>query len=147
MTRTRSDRRGASAVEFALSLPILITVLMGVIALSSYISQLHAVTRAARDGARVGSVTLEGIDATGDDIEHAAELQARAVLDSTGYICGGDPDDTSDDNSDCVVTASWYYDDPFYYVTVWVSYPLEAGDYPGFPDNVTAQFTMMAQQQ
>lgn len=147
MTRSRRSRRGASAVEFALSLPILITVLMGVIALSSYISQLHAVTRAARDGARVGSVTLEGISATGDDIEYASEVQARAVLDSTGYLCGGDPSIDTDDNPDCVVTAKWYYDDPFYYVTVWVSYPLDVGNYPGFPDNVTSQFTMMTQQQ
>ena len=148
MTRNRNrSRRGASLIEFALSFPSLLTVLGGVLALSSYISQLHVVSRAARDGARVGSVTLEGPDGDGSLIEAASVLQAQAVLDTTGYHCAGEASTTADDNANCNVSARWWYDDPYHYVTVDVIYPLDVGAMPGFPENVSASFTMLTQQQ
>lgn len=49
------ERRGSQAVEFALILPVMLTMLMGVIDYGMYFSQDLAVVTAARDGARDGA--------------------------------------------------------------------------------------------
>lgn len=74
--RVARRQRGAAAVEFALVLPILMTVLMGAIDWGwfFYIDQL--VTNAAREGARAGSV----VDPSGDPVA-AAKIAAGAFLD------------------------------------------------------------------
>lgn len=135
------SRRGAAAIEFALTAPILVLVMGGIIELSSYLSLCHMVARAARDGARVGSITLEGVDATGDAIEAAAVAQALSVLDAVG---DGAPDGTT-------VEAAWdLADDGWYYVTVDVTYPYNAFSQivPHLEDiDVHARFVMMTQQQ
>ena len=46
------DRRGSSAVEFALSLPLLIALMLGFLESGRYIEEVHIVTKAVRDGVR-----------------------------------------------------------------------------------------------
>lgn len=122
-------------------MPILVTLFGGIIELSSYISRSYVVQRAARDGARVGAVTIEGVDPTGDDIEAAAIAQAQVVLEETGK---GLPDGTS-------ITADWELaEDGWYYINVSITYPYDAFTqvlpYLETVD-IQADFVMMTQQQ
>ena len=56
-TRRRGhDRRGAAAVEFALVLPVLITIVLGCVDFGRFASTYIAVTNAARVGASFGSL-------------------------------------------------------------------------------------------
>ncbi|MCB9793793.1 MAG: pilus assembly protein [Alphaproteobacteria bacterium] len=143
MRDLRPRRRGSVALEFTLVLPILVLMLAGILELSWTISQLHVLSRAARDAARVGSVTLEGPNPDGTEIEAAAEAQGYTMLDGAGFACSTDPD--------CEVTAVWSVDGDtgWAWVDVTVTYP-----YNGFtgvldflgPD-MRANFSMLTQQQ
>lgn len=78
----RSSRRGSAAVEFALTAPVLLLIIFGVIDYSWYIKQATDVVHATRQGLRAG-VKLprtEGPDA-------AAEAQATTVLQTYGIDC------------------------------------------------------------
>jgi len=143
---TRRQRRGASLFEFALMIPMVTLVLFAITDLSAYITQLHIVGRAARDGARVGSVTLEGVDATGAQIEAAAYDQAVLVLESTGHACLNE-DGTVDESLGCEIDADWIYVYPYHLIRVTVTYPMQFNVYPTFPGEVVGTFTMMTQQQ
>ena len=50
------DQSGASAVEFALILPLLILILFGTIELGLYLFNKNVITNASREGARAGIV-------------------------------------------------------------------------------------------
>jgi Flp pilus assembly pilin Flp len=50
------DQNGASAVEFALILPLLILILFGAIELGLYLFNKNVITNASREGARAGIV-------------------------------------------------------------------------------------------
>ena len=128
------------AVEAAFVLPVILLVLMAIIDLSMFMRTWRIVQRAARDGCRVGSVTIEGAAATGDDIEAAAIDQAEAMLDAAGMPCTGD----------CEVEAEWELaDDGYHYLTVTVSWPWSSwtGFFPRLEPSVTGRFTMLTQQQ
>jgi len=95
----RGLRRGSTAVEFVLIIPWLTVLVIGIAEFSMYVSHLHRLQRAARDGARVGQLTIEGPDPDGSGIIAAAEGQARQVLAANGVPCG-----LSDG---CSATAEW----------------------------------------
>ena len=86
-------RRGSAAVEFALTMPVLLVIIFGVLDYSWYIKQATDVVRATREGLRVG-VTVAATD--GPDT--AAETQVIAVLDGYGLACEG--------TLDCDITAT-----------------------------------------
>ncbi|MFT6142724.1 MAG: Flp pilus assembly protein TadG [Myxococcota bacterium] len=132
-------RRGVAAVEFALTLPVFLLAVTGVVELSHFISNFHHVQRAARDGARVGSVTLEGPGGDGSIIQAAAAQQAIDVLESSTRPC--------EDGCDVVVDV--YSDDGRKFVTVTVAYPYTplTWMFGQLADQSVAQFTMMTQQQ
>ncbi|MCW2815939.1 MAG: TadE family protein [Nocardioides sp.] len=56
--RERRGQRGASAVEFALVVPVLLLLLLGIISYGFMLSLRQAVTQAAAEGARAAAVTL-----------------------------------------------------------------------------------------
>jgi Flp pilus assembly protein TadG len=132
-------RRGGAAIEFALCLPLLLLVIGAVVDLSRYISTLEFVSRAAREGARVGSTVIEGATPTGDLIEAQARSQAMILLEEMGHVCG----------ANCAVTAEWLAIDTEWYVRVQVDYPYEpaVGLVTYLPDHASADFTMLTQQQ
>lgn len=134
-------RRAAVALEFAMVLPILVLMLGAILELSWFISQFRVMTRAARDAARVGSVTLEGPYGDGSSIEAAAEAQALTMIEEAGYAC----------NTDCDIDAVWEQDlfDGYYYVRVSIEYPYDAFTLtlPFLGPTMTAEFTMLTQQQ
>jgi Flp pilus assembly protein TadG len=60
MKRIRSrvgSSRGAELIEFALVLPLLLLVVLGIVDFGFVFQRLEVVTNAAREGARVGSLT------------------------------------------------------------------------------------------
>ncbi len=134
-------RRGVAALEFALTFPVFLAIVGGIIELGMYVSFHHIIARAARDGARVGSVTIEGNDPTGDLIESEAIDQAEFVLETMGHTCTGG----------CDVSASWATrPDGYHYITVTVEYPYQGvtGLLPFLNDTVSVgSFTMLTQQQ
>ena len=77
-------RRGASALEFALTLPIVMAILAGILEYGWYLLQLSNVVHALRDGTRIG-VTVPIDDAEGPTLR--AEAHARSVLDGLGVPC------------------------------------------------------------
>jgi len=78
----RKAERGAAAVEFALLLPLLMTILLGTIDWGYYFFVQQVVTNAAREGARVGSVTVAGTP--GADPAATAKAQAQSYLTNAG---------------------------------------------------------------
>lgn len=74
------DNRGASAVEFALVLPLLVLLVFGIIEFGRIYNTYLAVTHAAREGARIASVR-NGTGATDDEIKD--QVVARSALDIT----------------------------------------------------------------
>ena len=54
--RFLKDQNGASAVEFAIILPVLITLIFGIIEFGLYLFNQHIITNAVREAARAGIV-------------------------------------------------------------------------------------------
>lgn len=136
-----SARRGVAALEFALSFPVFLAIIGGIVELGMFVSFHHIIARAARDGARVGSVTIEGADPTGSLIEAEAVEQAEFVLETMGHPC----------EETCTVEAEWTtHADGYRYVTVTVTFPYQGvtGMLPYLNDaQSAADFTMLTQQQ
>lgn len=78
--------RGAAAVEFALVLPLLLTILFGTIEWGYYFFNRQIVINSAREGARVGTLQLKGPD----DAKAAAEhyLTGSGLVLKSGTIGG-----------------------------------------------------------
>ena len=54
----RRDRRGVALIEMALALPILVTLLFGIVTYGSWIALAHAVQQSANEGARASLAGL-----------------------------------------------------------------------------------------
>lgn len=67
-----SDHRGAAVIEFALVLPILLALIMGIVTYGAWFMTAHTIQQAANDGARA---TLSGINAT-----ERAQIANRVVV-------------------------------------------------------------------
>lgn len=89
MTRraTVRDRRGQSLVEFALILPILLVLLLGVFDFGRAIYAFNAVSNAAREGARTAIV---------DQSQSAGVYRAAQEAANQGTGLGLDPADTNE---------------------------------------------------
>jgi hypothetical protein len=126
-------------VEFALTLPVMLLVVMGIVELSLLMHRVHQVTRAARDACRLGAGVLEGTDPTGDEIELAAEDQALAILAAQAVDCGGG----------CDVDATWFENDGWMLLRVDIEVPYDpfSGLLPMLPESTRGSFTMLTQQQ
>ncbi len=138
-----SRRRGIAAVEFALTVGVLLSILLGIVELSLLMSRLYTVSRVARDACRIGSGVLEGQDPTGDEIREVAEQAARDSLRMAGIVCDPPP------NSNCTVTTSWTEVDDWMMLRVNVAVDHEpfTGLLPMLPDQTRASFAAFTQQQ
>lgn len=74
-------RRGSYALELALTLPILVAMVGGIVDWGWYFSAEYKVQEAARVCARTGASTDQD-----DGPETAAEAAARSVLDAEGLV-------------------------------------------------------------
>ena len=79
LRRCARSRRGSNAVEFALILPILITLFAGIVEWGWTLNQQMMVVQAAREGARAGVSTPRD-----DDPETAAQARVVQSLNDMG---------------------------------------------------------------
>lgn len=140
MKRLSRNRRGVAAIEFALTLPFLLLVIMGIVELSILQTRMYLITRAARDACRIGSGVIEGVDADGTQITAAANLHAQEVLTNGGVTCG---------SAGCDINSVWYEADGWMMLRVEVGVPYApfTGLMPMIPDVTRGQFVMLTQQQ
>lgn len=137
---TVRGRRGVAAIEFALTLPFLLAVVLGVIEFSLLMHRTHLMHRAALDSCRTGASVLEGINPNGDRIEAAAIAEARFALSAAGIPCG----------LDCVIQADWHRVNRHWMmltVDIDVPYAGVTGLVPNLPATTHGEFTMITQQQ
>lgn len=80
MTIPRRSRRGSQAVEFALVLPVLLTLTAGIVDYGWYYSTELTVIHAVREGARAGAAADQGDDAC--SIARVATVEA---LQASGF--------------------------------------------------------------
>ncbi len=83
-TFTRSGRSAGVAVEFGLTLPVLLVLLAGVVDYGWYFFIDGAVLNATRDAVRMGVVAEAG-----EDPSALAEQVVQDVLDDAGLPCSG----------------------------------------------------------
>lgn len=108
----RAECRGSVAVEFAIVLPVFVSLLLGVTEYGWLFYTEVIVANAAREGARVG-VTLAPGDAV--DGPTAAQERAAAYLAASGLSCTGG----------CAVAASDAGTAPARMLDVEVTYPYQ----------------------
>jgi len=129
------NQRGAVATEFALVVPIIVTLFVAIIDLTAMMTDTFDTNQAARDGAQLAANTLLQ---PGDDetvIEQAGVVAAQTVLAAAGR-----------DDCDAGVSASWYDEDDRWFIRVDVVCPYTPMILKG-TTSITAQFTMVTQQQ
>jgi Flp pilus assembly protein TadG len=78
--RRRDGQRGVAAVEFALVLPLLLTIVLGAIDWGWFFFIDQLVTNAAREGARAGTLLPPRPTSSAGQAEDAAELAGLAYL-------------------------------------------------------------------
>ena len=105
VTRAARDERGVAAVEFAIILPVLVLMLMGIIDWGFFFFFSESVVNAAREGARAGVVEPDSGDTT-----TTAETVAQAYLGSANIEIGtgtNEAEASADlDGSDLAVTVT-----------------------------------------
>lgn len=95
LRRLLSEDKGASAVEFALVLPVLVVLLLGTMYGASMYNTQQTITQAAREGARFGATLPLSAYGDADSPSPAwySEVEGRAldVLRSDRPLSGGTP--------------------------------------------------------
>lgn len=81
--------RGAAAIEFALTMPVLFLLLSAVVDWGYYMSTRVTIARTAMDGARAGAASRNDPSTGPDEIVVNAQARAAAVLLGMGKTCGG----------------------------------------------------------
>jgi Flp pilus assembly protein TadG len=137
--RARQQRRGVAAVEFALWLTIMVTLLGGMVDVGYWLNIYLSVEQAARTGARVGSTVLEPFPATGASIRAAADTATRNSLSNSHLGCP----------TGCTVTTDWFLVGGWHWLSIDVVYPSQSvTGLTTFLDNdLHAHFVMMTQEQ
>jgi len=82
--RTRAGRRGSNVVEFALTLPVFLYLMLGVLDYGYLMMAQSILDAAAMEGTREGAITDPNLVA---NIATVAEARAAAMV---GGICGAD---------------------------------------------------------
>lgn len=136
----RRRRRGGAAIEFGLWLPVIMSMLAGIVDIGWMMHAHHNVVRAARDGARVGVAVIEGDDVVaGTEAKDVAEDHARAILDGVRMTCT---------DANCNVAADVIREDGVNYLRVTVGYDFEPlVKFLPLETRLQSQFVMMLQQQ
>jgi Flp pilus assembly protein TadG len=132
-TATPTGRRAGAAVEFALTLPVLIILLAGVVDYGWYYFVQGAVHNAAKDAVRMGVVAQAG-----ENPADLAEQVMNDVLDDAGLSCSGT----------CTVTGAITVQSGYRLLEVTVERPFDpiVGLVPT-PTNNAIAYTMLLESQ
>ena len=85
----RSNQRGQAVIELALTLPLLLLVVFGIIDFGFMFQRYESVTNAAREGARLGVLTSAGYTATEAQNRAVSYLRAGGLNGPRRTTCGG----------------------------------------------------------
>ncbi|MFT4625014.1 MAG: Flp pilus assembly protein TadG [Myxococcota bacterium] len=136
----RRLRRGSAATEFAVWLPLVMTMISGLVDFSWFMSRYQNVVRIARDSARTGSATYEQplLDAPGSKVVPAAEAHALEAFTMMNMDCY---------EPECTVNVT-YREDPYNLLEVEIRYKYEPliGLYK-FDGNLYSKFVMLHEYQ
>ncbi|WP_230482217.1 TadE/TadG family type IV pilus assembly protein [Sphingomonas sp. Leaf21] len=102
--RLTGDERGVAVVELALTMPILLAMLMGIVSFGDYFLTAHMVQQAANDAARAA---LAGIDAA--ERKSIATDTALRILDA-GAVLRRDRGQVTTSEANNLITVSVRYD-------------------------------------
>ena len=93
VTKRLRSERGAEIVEFALVLPLLLLIGLGICDFGMLFQRYEIVTNAAREGARAGAVGLSEAQIGGviDAYLKAGGLTATPTIEVTDVTIGGNP--------------------------------------------------------
>jgi Flp pilus assembly protein TadG len=83
----RSNQRGQAVIEMALTLPLLLVVVFGIIDFGFMFQRYESVTNAAREGARLGMLQSAGYTAT-EAQNHAISYLQASGLNGSLRACG-----------------------------------------------------------
>ncbi len=84
-TRRNNDRRGAVVVEFAIVVPVLMILLLGLITVSQMCQMSIVMQNAMRQGARLSGMERKGILADGQTTNEKMTLDIQNFLNAAGY--------------------------------------------------------------
>lgn len=111
------NQKGASAVEFALILPLLIMFIFGIIEFSLLLYNQHVITNASREGARAGVVA--GLDRSAYEHEDVSRKTATNYCSNFLVTFSDNPNPLSistpsphaiDSGDDFILTVTYLYD-------------------------------------
>lgn len=102
MMQMRS-RRGSKAIEFAISLPIYVVIMSGIVDFGWYFKQRMNVTMAARDAVRAGSLVPIDEEPVPEAVQHGHDTLAVAGI--TGEVVCEYAGDAPDQAIACDVSA------------------------------------------
>lgn len=111
------NQKGASAVEFALILPLLIMVIFGIIEFSLLLYNQHVITNASREGARAG--VIAGLDRSAYEHEDVSQKTAANYCSNFLVTFSDNPSPLSistppphavDSGDDFILTVTYLYD-------------------------------------
>ena len=105
------DRRGVSAVEFAVILPVVVTLIFGMIELGRTLHVHHQIHEAARAGARLYSAWGNSETEIRDMVDAAMADSGIASSDYTVTLDPSDPNTVEDLLTEVSVTVSVDFDD------------------------------------
>jgi Flp pilus assembly protein TadG len=105
--RGRSSQHGAAAVEFAIILPLLVSIVLGTIDWGYYFFVQQIVTNAAREGARVGTLYDPATPGSEALALADAEVTAKSYLDRAGLEAAGATTLAAPNGNAIVVTVTY----------------------------------------
>lgn len=121
MRGAKDGEKGQSLVEFALVLPVLALVLMGIIDLARIVSADFIVSEAARDGARYAS-----IGSTDSQIGSAISSDTQVLGSGVNWYISPSPTRNSGDSTTVQVTDSVALFDPLLAAILGSPYPVQS---------------------
>ncbi len=137
MMSTQNREKGASAVEFALVLPVLVLILFGIIEFGLLLYDKAVITNASREGARAGIVIR---------VDHGAfaAVPTEEIMSTVESYCANNLISLGSDPSvpgttvtgDCAVAGSA--------LSVAVNYPYSFLVLPNFVSSLTGAITLNA---
>jgi Flp pilus assembly protein TadG len=137
--RTGNREKGASAVEFALVLPVLIVILFGIIEFGFIIYDKAVITNASREGARTGIVYRQDVSSGAPTAVSTADITSTVVNYCMGALItlgGGPAVPSTTVTGNCAVAGSA--------LTVAVSYPYTFLVLPNFVNGLSGAITLNA---